>query len=187
MAQSPPQAGLVPAATLAKLFGLTERRIQQLAADGTIPKSERGEYPLAAAIQGYIRSLKDDLQKARRGDADERYAVARATEAELRAGLRASSLITADEAFSVLDEVVGLIRAGLDGLGARLTQDRALRDRIDSETDDLLRRAADRLDETAAAVAARGAAAAAAAAPAPGPLGEPEPDLSAELGPPGSA
>lgn len=47
----------VSVATLAKLFDLTDRRIQQLARDGVIPKATRGKYPLVPAIQGYIKYL----------------------------------------------------------------------------------------------------------------------------------
>ena len=48
-----------PAGTIAKLLMLTERRVQQLAKDGIIPKAERGRYELAPAVQGYIRFLQD--------------------------------------------------------------------------------------------------------------------------------
>lgn len=48
-----------PAKTIAKLFMLTERRIQQLAKEGIIPKAERGRYELAPAVQGYIRFLQE--------------------------------------------------------------------------------------------------------------------------------
>mgnify|MGYP005728068115 CR=1 FL=1 len=48
-----------PASTIAKLLMLTERRVQQLAKDGVIPKSERGRYELAPCVQGYIRFLQD--------------------------------------------------------------------------------------------------------------------------------
>ena len=48
-----------PASTIAKLLMLTERRVQQLAKDGIIPKSERGRYELGPSVQGYIRFLQD--------------------------------------------------------------------------------------------------------------------------------
>jgi phage terminase Nu1 subunit (DNA packaging protein) len=49
----------IPVATLARLFNLTERRIQQLAKDGVIPKPEKGKYDLIASTQGYIKYLQD--------------------------------------------------------------------------------------------------------------------------------
>lgn len=38
---------------------LTDRRVQQLTAEGVIPKAERGRYELAPAVQGYIRFLQE--------------------------------------------------------------------------------------------------------------------------------
>ena len=39
-------AATYPVSTIAKLLMLTERRVQQLTADGVIPKPERGRYEL---------------------------------------------------------------------------------------------------------------------------------------------
>ena len=43
---------------IAKLLKLSERRIQQLAKEGVIPKAERGKYDLIGSVQGYIDFLK---------------------------------------------------------------------------------------------------------------------------------
>jgi len=43
---------------IAKLLKLTERRVQQLAKDGIIPKSERGKYDLVSSVHGYVDFLK---------------------------------------------------------------------------------------------------------------------------------
>lgn len=63
---SPATTGLVDVGTLARLFVLTPRRIQQLASEGIIPKGERGRYPLAPAIAGYVTWL----QKKVSGETD---------------------------------------------------------------------------------------------------------------------
>lgn len=47
----------VNARNLANLFDLTERRIQQLAKEGVIPKASHGKYPFLAAIKAYIKFL----------------------------------------------------------------------------------------------------------------------------------
>lgn len=53
--------GCVTLDVLANLLNITPRRIQQLAADGHIPKAAtRGEYLLAGAIRGYINFLQKD-------------------------------------------------------------------------------------------------------------------------------
>lgn len=49
-----PPATTCPASTLAKLLGLTERRIQQLALEGHVIKGGRGEYELVGSIRHYI-------------------------------------------------------------------------------------------------------------------------------------
>ena len=49
----------VPVASLARLFNLTERRIQQMARDGIIPKPEKGKYDLINCTRAYIKYLQD--------------------------------------------------------------------------------------------------------------------------------
>ena len=63
---SPATTGMVDVGTLARLFVLTPRRIQQLAAEGIIPKGSHGSYPLAPAITGYVTWL----QKKVSGETD---------------------------------------------------------------------------------------------------------------------
>lgn len=46
-----------PVGTISKLLKMTDRRVQQLAKEGVIPKSENGRYPLIGAVQGYITYL----------------------------------------------------------------------------------------------------------------------------------
>jgi phage terminase Nu1 subunit (DNA packaging protein) len=48
-----------PASTLAKLFHLTERRVQQLAKAGIIFKNAQGKYDLVSSVQGYVKYLQD--------------------------------------------------------------------------------------------------------------------------------
>jgi phage terminase Nu1 subunit (DNA packaging protein) len=49
----------VDVGTLAKLFSLTEVRIQQLAKDNVIAKTGRGRYELWPSIKGYIKFLQE--------------------------------------------------------------------------------------------------------------------------------
>lgn len=50
---------LYPVSTIAKLLNLTERRVQQLAKDGIIPKSEKGKYNLVGVIKSYVKYLQE--------------------------------------------------------------------------------------------------------------------------------
>jgi len=51
----------VDVGTLAALFNLTERRVQQLAQEGVIPKASRGRYPLIECAKAYIVDLQTKL------------------------------------------------------------------------------------------------------------------------------
>lgn len=46
-----------PVSTIAKLFGLTERRVQQLAKDGIIAKLKKNQYELVGSVRAYINYL----------------------------------------------------------------------------------------------------------------------------------
>lgn len=69
----------VTAGTLADLFNLTERRVQQLANEKVVVKADRGKYDLIASVKGYVRFLQDmvngsdasgtDLQRAKTEEA----------------------------------------------------------------------------------------------------------------------
>ena len=49
------------ATLLAKLFHITERRIQQLAREKVIPKSGHGQYDLIGSVQGYVQYLQQQM------------------------------------------------------------------------------------------------------------------------------
>jgi phage terminase Nu1 subunit (DNA packaging protein) len=49
---------MVGVAVVAKVFEVTERRVQQLAAGGQIPRASKGRYDLIKSCQGYIRHLR---------------------------------------------------------------------------------------------------------------------------------
>lgn len=59
----------VTVSTLAKLFNLTSVRIQQLAADGIIQKSGRGQYDLWPSVRAYIAYLQE--RKVNQWDSDD--------------------------------------------------------------------------------------------------------------------
>jgi hypothetical protein len=45
-----------PGTAIAKLLNITERRLQQLAKEGVIPKTERGRYPLVESARVAAKS-----------------------------------------------------------------------------------------------------------------------------------
>lgn len=54
--------GLYPTGTMAKLFGLTERRVQQLVKERVIPQVRRGFFDLGPTVQAYVRHLQDRVK-----------------------------------------------------------------------------------------------------------------------------
>ena len=50
---------LYPVKTIASILNLTERRVQQLAHEGIIPKAERGKYDLIGCVRAYIKYLQE--------------------------------------------------------------------------------------------------------------------------------
>jgi hypothetical protein len=55
-------ANLVPVQILAQLLDMSERRVQQLATQGVIPKPEDRQYDLVASVKGYVHYLRKQIQ-----------------------------------------------------------------------------------------------------------------------------
>lgn len=115
----------VPVSTIAKLLNLTERRVQQLAKEGVIPKALRGEYNLVGCVQGYIRYLQEEARQGGGGD-DElklhktRMLAAKANIAELEAKERFGELVPADEVSEAWGQMVANMRARLLSMPGKL-------------------------------------------------------------------
>jgi phage terminase Nu1 subunit (DNA packaging protein) len=135
----------VSAATLAALLMLTQRRVQQLAQAGIIPKTGRDEYPLVRSIQGYLAWLDDDARRAEKSAAATKVAEARAKEFEVRIAQKMKSLIPADDHRRVIAEIVRVVRRELtkvpDGL-PRLMRE-GVRAEIKGSLDRITKAAAD--------------------------------------------
>ncbi|MFG6501266.1 terminase small subunit, Nu1 [Sulfitobacter sp. 1A15106] len=111
-----------PGKTIAKLLMLTDRRVQQLAKEGVIPKAERGRYELAPAVQGYIRYLQDRAagSAVQSGTIDYHVEKARKTKAEadiaeIEAAKRRGDAIDAAEVKRAWQLILGEVRANLLG------------------------------------------------------------------------
>lgn len=126
-----------PVATIAKLLMLTERRVQQLAAEGVIPRAEKGRYELAPAVQGYIKFLHDRMHgnNSQVADLDYHAEKARKTKAEadlveLTAAKRKGELIEAADVDREAQAVMLQIRARMLAVPDRVTP------RVVGETDE---------------------------------------------------
>jgi phage terminase Nu1 subunit (DNA packaging protein) len=123
-----------PASTLAKLFHLTERRVQQLAKEGILVKSAQGKYDLVASVQGYVKYLQDRAMGRSDGSyADpsdiklerKRLIKAQADNAECEYQVRRGELVSLDLVKHLLNEVAVLYGSSLDALPGRLAQELA--------------------------------------------------------------
>lgn len=107
-----------PASFYAKLFDITERRVQQLAKEGVIPKAARGQYPMLGTIKGYVnylqeRALGSDLGASPSDLQSERVRLtkANADKVELEVSILDGTLIPAETVENVQGNMVSAFRA----------------------------------------------------------------------------
>ena len=107
---------LYKVAVIARFLNLTERRVQQLARDGIIPKPEKGKYDLVGCVQGYIGYLQARAFGKDTGTVDmyaERGRLLRlqADRAQMELDMMRARLISADEAEELWASLLATFRA----------------------------------------------------------------------------
>jgi hypothetical protein len=127
-----PQAGTISAGHLAKLLMLSPERIRQLGKAGHLPRAGRGNYLLVGAVQGYVKYLKEDAQRAGKSAAEDRVRDARAAEIERRMAREDREIVDLDEAIGTLEDISGLMLATLGSLPAMITRNPSERRRIEN-------------------------------------------------------
>src|SRR4029077_9353957 len=118
----------VPVTTLARLFNLTERRLQQMAHDGIIPKPQKGRYDLIACVQAYIKYLQE--RATGRGDIEPqdtyieraRLLKAQADKTELEVKAMTGDLIATDQVELLWAGLVAAFRSRMLALPVRCAQ-----------------------------------------------------------------
>ena len=168
---------VISATDAAKLIGKSRAWLAKLVADGFV-KRYGGLYKPADVAQGCIRFMTDERRRQSRTATLAAVQAARAREIELRIARADHEIVDLDEAIGVLDEIVGGLKADFDGLAASVSRDAALRAVIEAKVDEILKRAAEGLQQKAKALRASGAAADADAEDDTGRLGEEEQALS---------
>lgn len=117
-----------PSHVLANLFGITDRRIRQLAGQGIIPAPLKGKYELAGSVRGYVRYLEslreDECPSLRRERAlltrEQRLAAERKNE------LAEKELVPAGEAKAEMATLAGRMVEFLETLPGVLERDAGL-------------------------------------------------------------
>lgn len=129
------ETNTIPIEVAARLLMIGPERVRQLIKSGHIERASHGKTTLVSAVQGYIKFLKEaharDTRKTSQADA--RIREAKAKTAELAAAAAIRDMIPQDEAALALDMFLTLFIQELDGMGARMTRDLALRREIDGE------------------------------------------------------
>lgn len=113
-----------PVSTIAKLFNLTERRVQQLAKDGIIPKAERGKYDLVGCVRGYIKYLQDlafgrEVASFDTHKESARLKKAQADHKQFQVEIIKGEWIPREEVQDLFNEVAVIYGSSLDAIGGR--------------------------------------------------------------------
>ena len=176
-----PNSGQFDVQVIAKLLMIEPRRVQQLVAEGFIPKGpERGKYSLVGSVQGYIKYLKEHSRETGRGSQQQRLAAAQAAKVEMENYRRMGVIVTEAQAEETCTGLVSIMRAGHEALPGRLANElaglepAAIYQRLQGELRSVLDQCADFLEKRADALEAMpepSAPAATDATTAPGDLG----------------
>lgn len=126
------------AEVIARLFGKTTRRIQQLTSDGILPTEETPQgrrYDLFPTIMRYIKYLEGRLEKSKpqsltdkaekKLDAEIKYKQAKADKAKLELDELKGTLHRAEDIEKITNELVFAVRSMLLALPGRVAMDLA--------------------------------------------------------------
>ena len=115
---------------MATVLGVSARRVQQMAQDGTVPTCRKGFFRLADSVQRYINFLSDGpmdeedkkLEKTRRV-AETTMKASKATIAKLEAEELKGTMHRAEDVAALTEDLVYTIRGALNALPGRLAVD----------------------------------------------------------------
>jgi len=110
---------------LARILGITVRRIQQLAQDGTILTAQRGRFPLGDSVQRYINFLSknNDPRDKEKIDAEISIKKAKAIVSVLEAKELQGKVHRSEDVAAMTEDLVFTIRGMLLALPGRLAVD----------------------------------------------------------------
>lgn len=139
-----------PAPVIARLLNITERRLQQLAKEGIVPKASRGRYPLAGCVRGYVTYLQDLAEQSRKVERDgvrSTLLQEQTKKLQIENAEAEGRLVSVEEVHTVLTEVATIYASQLDGLAGRLAGgDSVLREKIFDGSRSIRSETADRLN-----------------------------------------
>lgn len=115
------------ASIIAKLLGVTERRLNQLVKEGIAIRVARGRYDLTKTVKNYIANLKAQAPERGTERYDDQAALlkTRRAMAEIELGERRGDLLARETVEAIVVETLVLMTQRLEGLGGRLAMDLA--------------------------------------------------------------
>jgi phage terminase Nu1 subunit (DNA packaging protein) len=111
---------VVTSKQLASLLGVTDRRVQQLANDGTIPKAKRGSYPLGPCIRGYVEWLKAGQDEAATADGKKQLEQLRIEKLTLELAREKRQLVEWKVVRRLYEQRLGVLATAVRTLGGQL-------------------------------------------------------------------
>lgn len=129
---------------LASILGITARRVQQLAQDGTIIPEKRGRYGLANSVQRYIEFLTSrdkgvqELDQAKL-DAEVRLKEAKALIGELEAKELQGKMHRSEDVAAMTEDLIYFLRQMIITIPGRCSVDTAAA-QTPAETSDIIRK-----------------------------------------------
>jgi len=143
---------IVTTAEMYTLLGISRSHFERIAATGVAKPRSPNCWPIVETFQGFWTWARAENRNGSKTAVQSRVQAARVKEIELRIAERAHIVVDIEESYALVDDVFGNLRAELSGLPAMISRDLKLRDEIEHRLDDILNRAANRLELRAAAL-----------------------------------
>ena len=130
-----------------ELLGVSDEWVRRLVKEGYIDKRSRNSVALKSAVEGYIKFLKDDARRSSKSAVAGRLQEAKAKQTEVRTAKEIGELVPFEESNALLQQVVGTMMAGLNGLPAQVTRDLDVRREIEAAIDGIRLQVAKSIEE----------------------------------------
>jgi hypothetical protein len=141
----------VTATELAVHLDMTPQRVSSLANEGHIPRNNDGTFPQTHARIGYIRFIRRSAAtRAGTGQTTTPLIETKTLKAKLELAIAQGEYVRIDDVEAVSVEADLNLRNELAGIGARITRDLELREKIDRAINDAIARHRNSLEAAAA-------------------------------------
>lgn len=130
---------------LASILGLSKRRIEQMAQDGTIAAVSRGRFPLGESVQRYIKFISNPMDEAdiklekTRRQSEVTIKASKAIIAKMEAEELKGNMHRSEDVAAMTEDMIYTIRGALLALPGRLAMDVAAVDNA-AEASEIIRK-----------------------------------------------